>query len=549
MLKLENITANQMITGVESGKIVRVVSVEKLGDHAVTLYYKDSEGKLGERMIFRSDEPQISLAESGCPWGFDAPAEEFKLALEAQRISLAHLFDPMMAVHTSNVDPLPHQITSVYETMLPKQPLRFVLADDPGAGKTIMAGLLVRELIMRSDTHKIMIVCPGGLVEQWQDELYEKFGLTFNIFSREMLESSHSGNPFEDNDHLIARMDQLARSDDLKEKLNITDWDLVIVDEAHKMSASFYGSQVKTTKRFELGKLLSSKARHFLLMTATPHNGKEEDFQLFMSLLDGDRFYGKFRDGAHKVDVTDMMRRMVKEDLLKFDGTPLFPERRAYTASYTLSDIEADLYAAVTDYVKNEMNKADALDSKRKGNIGFALTILQRRLASSPEAIYQSLKRRRQRLERRIEEEKLQQRGGFVADTLEPQDSEEWEDIEDQLSSSEFEELSDKVVDQATTAQTIEDLISEIQTLTMLESKAKNVVQSGQDKKWEELSSILQDNEHMFDPHGNRRKLIIFTEHKDTLNYLHNRITSLIGDSDCVVCIHGGIGRDVRRKP
>ncbi|WP_045216059.1 hypothetical protein [Desulfonatronovibrio magnus] len=141
MIKLENITTNQMLAGVESGKIVRVVSVEKLGEHAVTLYYKDSEGRLSERMLFRNDEPAISLAESECPWGFDAPAEEFKLAVEAQRITLAHLFDPMMAVHTSNVDPLPHQITAAYESMLPRQPLRYVLADDPGAGKTIMAGL------------------------------------------------------------------------------------------------------------------------------------------------------------------------------------------------------------------------------------------------------------------------------------------------------------------------------------------------------------------------------------------------------------------------
>ncbi|WP_045216067.1 helicase-related protein [Desulfonatronovibrio magnus] len=548
MIKLENITTNQILAGVESGKIVRVVSVEKLGEHAVTLYYKDSEGRLSERMLFRNDEPAISLAESECPWGFDAPAEEFKLAVEAQRITLAHLFDPMMAVHTSNVDPLPHQITAVYEAMLPRQPLRYVLADDPGAGKTIMAGLFIRELIMRSDAQRIMIVCPGGLVEQWQDELLEKFGLTFNIFTKDMLDTSHSGNPFDDHDHLIARMDQLSRNEELREKLKTSSWDLIIVDEAHKLSASYFGNQVKKTKRFQLGELLSTRARHFLLMTATPHNGKEEDFQLFMSLLDGDRFYGKFRDGAHKVDVDDMMRRMVKEDLLKFDGTPLFPERRAYTAGYTLSDIEADLYTAVTDYVKNEMNKADALDNRRKGNIGFALTILQRRLASSPEAIYQSLKRRRKRLERRVEEEKMQQRGDYIAETLEPYTSEELDDIEDQLSDTEYEEFTDKLVDQATTAQTIEELLSEIHILKDLESKARNVVLSGQDRKWEELSSILQDSELMFDAQGNRRKLIIFTEHKDTLNYLHQRITALIGDPGCLACIHGGVGRDQRRK-
>ncbi|WP_208599093.1 DEAD/DEAH box helicase [Desulfonatronum thioautotrophicum] len=393
MLKLENIAANQNITGIEPGKVVRVISAERLGEHAVNLYYKDGSGRLGERMLFRGDEPSILLAETGCPWSFDAPGEDFKLAVEAQRISLAHLFDPMMAVHTSSVDPLPHQITAVYESMIPRQPLRYVLADDPGSGKTIKAGLYIRELSVRGDARRILIVCPGGLVEQWQDELHDKFGLTFKIFSREMVEHSHSGNPFDDHDQLIARMDQLSRNEELREKLEQADWDLVIVDEAHKLSASFFGSKVNKTKRFQLGELLSGKARHFLLMTATPHNGKEEEFQLFMSLLDGDRFCGKFRDGAHKVDTSDMMRRMVKEELLKFDGTPLFPERRAYTASYRLSDIGARLYASVTDYVKNEINKADNLDGKRKGNVGFALTLLQRRLASSPEAIYQSLKR------------------------------------------------------------------------------------------------------------------------------------------------------------
>lgn len=548
MFKLERIATGQQLVGIEEDKIVRVVSVENLGEHAVNLIYRDGEGNLSERMLFRSDESTISQAESGCPWGFDAPPEGFKLALEAQRIKLAYLFDPMMAVHTSNVEPLPHQITAVYESMLHKQPLRFVLADDPGAGKTIMAGLLVRELMMRGDTKRILIVCPGGLVEQWQDELNEKFGMVFTIFTRDIMNTSHSGNSFEDHDRLIVRMDQVARCDDLNEKLSHTEWDLVIVDEAHKMSASYYGNKVTKTKRFQLGEMLSARCRHFLLMTATPHNGKEEDFQLFLSLLDGDRFYGKFRDGVHNVDISDLMRRMVKEELLKFDGSPLFPERRAITASYTLSDLEAELYALVTDYVKNEMNKADNLDGKRKGSIGFALTMLQRRLASSPEAIFQSIKRRRGRLERRIEDEKLQNRGHLVAETYATYGVDNFDDVEEQLREDEYEELADTLVDQATAARTIEELESEVQTLTLLEQKAKTVVHSGNDRKWEQLSSILQDSEEMKDSSGRRRKLIIFTEHKDTLNYLYNRISDLLGDPDAVVTIHGGRGRDERRK-
>ena len=550
MLKLEAIKKNAAIGGIEPGHVVRIVTTEPVGPDAVTVYYKTSDGRLQERMLFRADEANLSLAEAGRPWAFDAPGEEFKLAVEAYRINLAHLFDPMMAVHTSNVEPLPHQITAVYESMLPRQPLRYVLADDPGAGKTIMAGLLIRELLMRADAKRILIVAPGSLVEQWQDEMFEKFGLTFTLFSREQVEQSRSGNPFDDIDLMVARVDQLSRNEDLQEKLKQSHWDLIVVDEAHKLSASYFGNKINKTKRFLLGELLGSITRHFLLMTATPHNGKEEDFQLFMSLLDADRFYGKFRDGAHKVDVTDLMRRMVKEDLLKFDGTPLFPERRATTANYKLSDLEAALYAAVTSYVKEEMNRADQLqDGARKGTVGFALTALQRRLASSPEAIYQSLKRRRIKLKRRVEEEKLRSRGQSLAETLSftgaPEDI--WESA-DALSPDDYENFEEAVVDQATAAQTIQELEAEIIILESLEEQARQVVHSGQDRKWDELSKLLQNTTEMHDSEGRQRKLIIFTEHRDTLNYLAVKIRGLIGSEESVVMIHGGVKREDRRK-
>ena len=553
MLKLEDIKKNAAISGIEPGHVVRVVTTEPVGDNALTVYYKTSDGKLLERMLFRTDEAKLSLAEAGRPWAFDAPGEEFKLAVEAYRINLAHLFDPMMAVHTSNVEPLPHQITAVYESMLPRQPLRYVLADDPGAGKTIMAGLFIRELLMRADAKRVLIVAPGSLVEQWQDEMFEKFGLSFTLFSREQVEQSRSGNPFDDIDLMVARVDQLSRNEDLQEKLRLSHWDLIVVDEAHKLSASYFGNKVNKTKRFQLGELLGSITRHFLLMTATPHNGKEEDFQLFMSLLDSDRFYGKFRDGAHKVDVTDLMRRMVKEDMRRFDGTPLFPERRARTANYKLSDPEAALYASVTEYVKEEMNRADQLqDGARKGTVGFALTSLQRRLASSPEAIYQSLKRRSSKLKRRVEEEKLRQRGQLLAETVISNDlnnapEDIWESA-DALSPDDYENFEEAVVDQATAAQTIQELEAEIIILEGLEEQARQVVHSGQDRKWDELSKLLQNTPEMHDADGRQRKLIIFTEHRDTLNYLAVKIRGLIGNEESVVMIHGGVKREDRRK-
>jgi len=551
MLKLEAITKNAAIAGLEQGQVVRVVTTERVGDDALTVYYKTPDGRLHERMLFRRDERDLALAEAGRPWAFDAPGDAFKLAVEAYRINLAHLFDPMTAVHTSNVEPLPHQITAVYEAMLPRQPLRFVLADDPGAGKTIMAGLFIRELIARADARRVLIVAPGSLVEQWQDEMAEKFGMEFKLFSREMVDQSR-GNPFEDADLMVARVDQLARSDELQEKLRLTHWDLVVVDEAHKLSANYFGTKINKTKRFMLGELLGSITRHFLLMTATPHNGKEEDFQLFMSLLDSDRFYGKFRDGAHKVDVSDLMRRMVKEDLLKFDGTPLFPERRATTVNYKLSDAEAALYEAVTSYVKEEMNRADELaDGARKGTVGFALTTLQRRLASSPEAIYQSLKRRRFKLTRRVQEEKLRSRGQLLSDvpTVSPQGDPEdiWESA-DALTAEDYENFEETVVDQATAARTIQELEAEILSLQALEEQARQVVHSGHDRKWDELSKLLQNTPEMHGADGRQRKLIIFTEHRDTLNYLTSRVRGLLGSEEAVVEIHGGVRREERRR-
>lgn len=560
MLKLEDIKKDAQVRGIQADEIVRIVQVESVGDAAITVYYKDSQGRLNEQMLFRSDEARLSLASEGRAWAFDAKGEEFKLGLEAYRISQSALFDPMMAVHTSNVEPLPHQISAVYESMLPKQPLRYVLADDPGAGKTIMAGLLIRELLLRADAKRILIVAPGSLTEQWQDELLEKFGVTFDIFSREKQEQCASGNFFEQYDQVICRLDQLSRSEDFQEKLSTTDWDLIIVDEAHKLSASYYGSKINKTKRFELGELLGRISRHFLLMTATPHNGKEEDFQIWLSLLDGDRFYGKFREGAHKVDVSDMMRRMVKEELLKFDGTPLFPERKAYTANYDLSPLEASLYEQVTTYVREEMNRAEKLLGNKKNTVGFALTQLQRRLASSPEAIYQSLKRRRKRLESKLEETKLIERGQQarkqgVAETFPLYGAqkkidlpEDFDDLDEELSAEEYEELSEAVVDQATAAETIPELEAEILILRDLENQAMRLVESGNDKKWEQLSSLLQDKPEMFTASGSRRKLIIFTEHKDTLNYLVARITNMLGTQDAVRTIYGGTNRDERRK-
>ncbi|MEN9226257.1 MAG: helicase-related protein [Thermostichus sp. DRC_bins_24] len=516
----------------------------------VELTYKDANGQPHTEILFRDREPTLEIVTGGQPWSFDGDGALLRLVSEAHRIRLAHLFDPLLAVHTSLVEPLPHQITAVYGEMLTRQPLRFLLADDPGAGKTIMAGLLIRELLIRGDLQRCLIVCPGSLAVQWQDELFQKFHLPFEILTNDRIEAARTGNAFAEMPLVIVRLDKLSRNDDLQAKLRQTDWDLVVVDEAHKLSASFFGGEIKETKRYKLGKLLSTLTRHFLLMTATPHNGKEEDFQLFLALLDGDRFEGRFRDGVHACDTSDLMRRLVKEDLLKFDGKPLFPERRAHTVKYVLSDLEAVLYKQVTDYVREEFNRAEALaNDGRKGTVGFALTILQRRLASSPEAIYQSLRRRRERLQKRLREEELLKRGLSAeidfGSTIDPDD---WDDDFEDFSSDERERREEEVVDLATAARTIAELQAEIERLQELEALALRVRRSGKDRKWDELSKLLQNSAEMFDAGGHRRKLVIFTEHRDTLNYLVEQITTLIGRPEAVVTIHGGMGREERKK-
>src|SRR6266498_3298213 len=382
MSRLEDLHTNASVRGILPDCLVAVVSVQWFGSEALELTYKTPAGKVANELVYRHDEPRLEVAEQGRPWSFDGDGGLFRLVSEAYRIRLAHLFDPVLAVHTSVVEPLPHQITAVYESMLPRQPLRFLLADDPGAGKTIMAGLLIKELIARGDLQRCLVVCPGSLAEQWQDELYRRFHLPFDILTNDKLEAARTGNWFLETNLAIARLDKLSRNEDVQAKLAAPDcrWDLIVCDEAHKMSATFFGGEIKYTKRYKLGQLLGTLTRHLLLMTATPHNGKEEDFQLFMALLDADRFEGRFRDGVHQADVSDLMRRLTKEQLLKFDGTPLFPERIATTVTYELSDAEAALYQQVTAYVREEFDRADALEhAGRKGTVGFALTILQRR--------------------------------------------------------------------------------------------------------------------------------------------------------------------------
>jgi SNF2 family DNA or RNA helicase len=280
--RLEDLKPGVVVRGIDPDGPVTVVQTEWHGTDALTLTYRQPSGAPAHELFYRDREGTLDIdtRDQGTRPGFDADPALFRLVAEARRIRLAYLFDPLLAVNLSALEPLPHQISAVYGTMLPRHPLRFALCDDPGAGKTIMAGLYIKELLLRGDLRRCLVVAPGGLVAQWQDELRERFGLIFEILTRETIEASATGDPFA-KDLLIARLDHLSRSDELLQRLSLTEWDLAIVDEAHRMSAHRFGAEVKETRRYRLGKALGQASRHLLLMTATPHAGKDEDSSSF----------------------------------------------------------------------------------------------------------------------------------------------------------------------------------------------------------------------------------------------------------------------------
>ena len=566
-MEFSDIAAGMRLSGVVAGIDVTVVAAQVHGPASATLTYRTADSLLGERLITAADLADIrEAAESH--WSFDADGAMFKLASEARRMQMAHLADPFAAVDTSNIDPYPHQIDAVYNRLLTLKPLRFLLADDPGAGKTIMSGLLIRELMLRGDVTRCLIVAPGSLVEQWQDELWDKFGLTFDLMSRESIEASRTGNPFVERNLLIARVDQVARSDELKDRLKASEWDLVIVDEAHKMSAHRYGDELRRTKRFEVGEVLRECTRHFLLLTATPHNGKNEDFLAFMTLIDPERFEGRLRatngsGGPSEVpDVSDVMRRLVKENLRTFEGKPLFPKRYAQSLKFELSGPENELYEAVTSYVREEMNRAARMtaegDAQRGVIVGFALAGLQRRLASSPAAIYHSLRRRRDRLASQAAELRQLAATGAPIPVPELPKGVRIADLEDfdfdDFDEAELAELENLTVDAATAAATAEELEAEVRTLDRLVELADGVRNSGVDAKWTRLRDLLRAEQFGAGSTGtaddgtvDARKLIVFSEHRDTLDYVSGRIAAELGRPEAVVTIHGGMRRQDRR--
>lgn len=477
-------------------------------------------------VILSNDELQnIHLKTISC----DFSSEPWKvfLGLETIRYRFASEYDPWLAMNTSKVDPLPHQIEAVYGTVLKMPRIRFLLAHDPGAGKTIMAGLIIKEMKLRNLANRILIIVPGHLKDQWRRELKDKFEETFVVADRGAANSLYGQNVWGHQNQLITSID-FAKRDEILPSLEASQFDLIIVDEAHKMAAYKYGDKISKTGRYKLGEILSKNTEHFLFLTATPHKGDVENFRLFLDLLQPGFFATSemLEESIIKKEDTLFLRR-IKEDMKNFDGTPLFLPRHVVSPSYDLSNSERELYRKITDYVKNQFNKA--LTSEKRRNIGFALIILQRRLASSSYALWKSLIRRRDRLKELLQDfEKSKKNQPKIFDfdeTNEMSEDERWE--------------QERIWETLSIAENREELEREIQTLENLVIETKKVIDQGTEVKLEKLQETMKSLEEK----AKSKKILIFTESKDTLEYLEKRIKSW-GHS--VNVIHGGMTLEER---
>jgi len=480
-----------------------------------------------------------------------ADAEKLRLLVESARIRLAYAHDRQFAVSLSGIRTLPHQIEAVYMKMLPQPRLRFLLADDPGAGKTIMAGLLLKEMKLREAIERILILCPAPLTIQWQDELLRWFGEPFEIiFSA--VDQQQLVNPWQRATQVIASLDY-AKQDDVRERVWQQRWDLVIIDEAHKCSAytkrsSGRGDEVEKTRRYQLAERLAADADHLLLLTATPHHGDDDRFSHFVRLIDPDLFPEPTRVGERAGEIRrDILSlgencpwalRRLKEDLRDIDGQRLFPDRHAHTVTFRLNHEEFDLYKAVTAYINEFLPQASG---RKKQSVALARTVLQRRLASSTQAIAESIRRRLEKQEGLLEEleslspaqraKRLAQIQGRLADA--EQDEDDLDDAQRDLLTDEF-----------TTAIELDQLRAEIAVLRDLLVQGRRVRDNATDSKLTALRDCLAKAEFNELKDG-RGRLLIFTEHRDTLNHLLDHLNRW-GYSTCQ--IHGGMNPHERKR-
>ena len=528
-MKDKNLKEGNIIEGPFWPERIRVISCRKVGASVEINGVGLDSGRFYPRILTESDLEKIKCVELK-ERDFSGDAESFFLVTEGRRIRLAHQFDPLYAVNVSQIDPLPHQIDAVYFHILKHPRIRFLLADDPGAGKTIMAGLLLKELKQRGLVNRVLIVVPGHLKDQWIREMKEKFGETFKVIDRAVIEASWGKNVWIEENQAITSMD-FAKQEDVMLSLAEATWDLVIVDEAHKLAAYEYGAgKITKTQRYKLGELLSKNSNFLLFLTATPHRGDPSNFRLFLELLEPGLFatneilIESIRNGENP-----LFLRRLKEDLKTFDGTPIFPPRKVKTIKYRLSPDEKKLYNAVTEYVEKYYNKAlEIREERRRRNITFALLILQRRLASSVRAVRRSLERRKSKLEELLKRGELIQEVGYVA-----------EEVLEDMPEIERWEKEEELLGKLTSSRTLEELREEIDKLEELLRLAREVEKKEIETKLNELRNVMEIEKLK----EKGEKLLIFTESKDTLDYLVEKLREW-GLS--VTYIHGGMNLDER---
>ena len=487
---------------------VEVITTVPMGESAKLVAKGLRTGRVHDPILSPSQLSQLTVSPNTEP--FDGDPVRFRLGVEAERLGLAYEYDPYFSLSIARVDPLPHQLEAVYEYFLALPRIRFLLADDPGAGKTIMAGLLLKELKIRGLVQRTLIVAPANLTFQWQREMKDKFREQFEVMRGEILRSQYGQNPWQEKNQVVTSISWISRIEDAKESLLRSRWDLIVVDEAHKMSAY---SHEKKTLAFQLGERLADRTDHYLLMTATPHKGDPENFRLFLSLLDRD-VYGdvKSLEEAMRRHGAPFYLRRTKEALVTFPDAngqvhPLFTNRDVRTAKFDLDGEEYDFYDALTRYVEDQSIRAAASDSPQARALGFTMAMLQRRFASSVYAVRRTLERMREKRERILEDpEKYRQ------EQIERKLPDDYYDLTEEEQEEIRGQLEDVVisVDPAALRDEIRRLGKLINDATILQARAIET-------KLTKLREVLSEHNIFSD---RRMKLLLFTEHKDTLDYL-----------------------------
>ncbi len=524
---MPNLSPNTLIRSALFPEPVQVIAVVSLGD-ALKLYGKGMQtGHLYEPVLTPEQVAALERAPETLP--FDGDATRFRLAVEALRLGLAYEYDPYFALSIARIDPLPHQLEAVYDYFLKLPRIRFLLADDPGAGKTIMAGLLIKELKARGLIKRILIVAPANLTFQWQRELLDKFHERFDVVRGAVLRATYGSNPWQECNQAITSIAWVARIEDARDSLLRSHWDLIVVDEAHKMSAS---DESHKTLAYQLGEALRDRTDHYLLMTATPHKGDPQNFSLFLRLLDSDVYADvKSLELALEQREAPFYLRRVKEALVTFPDpetgavSSLFTQRNVRTIRFEIDAEEWDFYDALTRYVEDQSVLAAADDSARGRALGFTMALLQRRFASSVYAARRSLERMRDRREKVLTDPE-----GYRQAQIRGKVPDDFDELPEDEQDAILEELEQAVasVDPAT-------LRAEIGELNRLIVQAQALEGREVESKLLKLKQVLQDEGVFADA---TTKLLIFTEHKDTLDYLVGRLR---GWGLTVTQIHGGM--------